>query len=150
MLNVTYQACTELVEFPFKLYFNEPIQSIKELTRSHDLPEPFDSSRLWLIVSSSDSHRAESQPTTFINTTEAAEICSFVEYLRPGGNDLSNLVVICAYGSQHRVLYRQFAMKNICVPCHTVDSFMGQESDIVVISLSRTSRTTKGFYETNL
>ncbi|KAI0394543.1 P-loop containing nucleoside triphosphate hydrolase protein [Xylariaceae sp. FL0594] len=76
------------------------------------------------------------------NTTEAEMIVHFINYLFMNGVRHSEVTVLTFYRGQRKKLLREFRklqhrepFKNV----HTVDSYQGEENDIVILSLVRSN-----------
>ncbi|KAI1809709.1 P-loop containing nucleoside triphosphate hydrolase protein [Poronia punctata] len=79
------------------------------------------------------------------NTLEAEMIVRFVEYLRMNGVKESEITVLTFYRGQRKRMLREFRKLPNREPfrnVHTVDSYQGEENDIVILSLVRSGGPT--------
>ena len=73
----------------------------------------------------------EENKTSYLNKKEA-EVC--MKYAQELSNTYNDIVIICPYTSQCRILLSYQSG----IPIHTIDSFQGKEADCVLLSMVRT------------
>jgi serine/threonine protein kinase/RecA/RadA recombinase len=104
---------------------------------------------LWLSTSRLGGTRRERQVgTTYWNPGEVREICRYLERLQQravGHNETVKVGVLSGYGEQARRLQRDIRPRdakwtNLIIDVHPVDSFQGQQRDVVVYSVTRSNK----------
>ena len=80
-----------------------------------------------------------------INTEEATMIVCFFDYLVYNGMDVSSITVLTFYNGQRKLLLKLLRNHPNLQGCHfkvvTVDSYQGEENEIVILSLVRNNPT---------
>ncbi|OCT50332.1 Helicase required for RNAi-mediated heterochromatin assembly 1 [Cladophialophora carrionii] len=94
---------------------------------------------------------AKDESLSVINPEEAKFIAGFYRYLFRNGIDPSRITVLTFYNGQRKRILRElkeFPQFRTYVNVKTVDSYQGEENDIVILSLARNNQEGKiGFLE---
>ena len=137
LLDTQYRLDPEILRFPNHRFYRNRIKSGDNVhDRSPKVEHPF------RLVDTSGRGREERQDYSWKNAYEAAMIKNILKT----DNDVKNLlasdpfariIIITPYRAQEQLL-RETLDPSINIEVSTVDSFQGQEGDIVVISTVRT------------
>ncbi|EON98222.1 putative atp binding protein [Phaeoacremonium minimum UCRPA7] len=83
------------------------------------------------------------------NESEAEMIVKFVTYLVNNGVKIEQITVLTYYNGQRKMLIRKYRQHGLVSDAafniFTVDSYQGEENDIVILSLVRSPQTNKPF-----
>ncbi|KAI1718213.1 AAA domain-containing protein [Ditylenchus destructor] len=157
MLNVSYRGPAELFGFAFDRFYTEPISCMPPVQTV--LPPPFSQHRLWLLPMENSEAQFEADPAvtseylggTLVNFEEAAATIEILKFLMFHSVPPADIVVLSMYAGQRRLLKakltEEFPEVVQGLEVHTVDSFQGSQSPIVIICLVRNHADSLGFLQ---
>lgn len=120
-LTVQRRMHPEISKFPNEFFYNGKLKDFSD--KSNDEKNPYE----LLCVNGI----CEENKTSYLNKKEA-EVC--MSYAQELSNTYNDIVIICPYTSQCRILLSYQSG----IPIHTIDSFQGKEADCVLLSMVRT------------
>jgi tetratricopeptide (TPR) repeat protein len=141
LLNTQYRMDPQILVFPNRTFYNDRILSGDNvLSREIYVEKPF------LFVDTDGRGQEEQEAFSWINVYEATAIKSLLltdvdiqRLLRRSSN--ARIIIITPYRAQVKLLREIVKVPRQCnLQIATVDSFQGQEGDIVIISTVRTRR----------
>ncbi|XP_078352990.1 NFX1-type zinc finger-containing protein 1-like [Oculina patagonica] len=135
----------EIVELLRKLNIYKELKTNYELVRKNDLPDCVEKCMFFCYHTSFES---ASKDHSKRNSHEAREITKVAERFCQEGRVLpSRITVLCAYRGQVTEMKECFKSSNVEklseIKVTTIDSFQGQENDIILISLVRSNKEKK-------
>ena len=140
LLNTQYRMDPRILQFPNRRFYDDRILSGNSvLSRSQDVESPF----LFIDVNRTGSE--EKDGFSWTNIYEVAVIKSLlftdrdIQAFYESSDIPVRIIVITPYKAQVKLLQRAISVPHNCViEIATVDSFQGQEADIVILSTVRT------------
>ncbi|CAK73310.1 unnamed protein product (macronuclear) [Paramecium tetraurelia] len=144
-LDIQYRMHSEIRMFPSEYFYQNKLKD-HESTNTRNLPSKFFKNRV-LFLDILDGQE-QKDGTSNINEQEAIVIVQLIKSIKEEF-PTQTIGVICAYKSQVRyiktLLKQKFQDENIfdenTISINTVDSFQGQEEDIILFSCVRSSQT---------
>lgn len=136
-LDEQYRMPSNLIEFSNAYFYNDIIKSSKNSNFRF-----FDESNLMFIDTYEDYYIEQDRDDSKCNIEEACLISDFLNYINTNRcNKFKDLEigVIMPYSAQVAGLKELVDVQNDHVTISTVDSFQGQERDIIIISLVRSN-----------
>ncbi|ELQ75827.1 DNA helicase [Trachipleistophora hominis] len=134
LLNVQYRMPANLIAFSNRFFYRNMLRSVQPLSLQF-----FDHSNLMLI---NTAHRnfLEHKDVSIINVEEGKLVIAILSFIDRTYN-VRSIGVITPYAAQAQHIMRSIDMSTFRahVQISTVDSFQGQERDVVVISMVRSN-----------
>ena len=83
-----------------------------------------------------------------VNEHEAKFVVMLAEYFVKNGQDPAKITILTLYLGQFYEIKALLRKMKIEITCQTVDNFQGQENDIIILSLVRSNKQTRGGFST--
>ena len=142
LLDVQYRMNPHIMAFPNRWFYEEKLRGHESTFARY----PKNGSGLLFIDTAGAGYEEEfsTETQSISNPGEAAFLHAHWNTLFPAetGNDIASIALISPYNEQVRLLTDQFegeSTGNRKIRIRTIDSFQGQESDCVIISLVRSN-----------
>ncbi|ELA47508.1 hypothetical protein VCUG_01040 [Vavraia culicis subsp. floridensis] len=134
LLNVQYRMPANLIDFSNRFFYRSMLRSALPLTFKF-----FDHSNL-LLINTAGRNFLEQKDVSIINVEEGKLVMALLSFIDRTYN-VRSIGVITPYAAQAQHIMRNIDMSTFRAHVHisTVDSFQGQERDIVIISMVRSN-----------
>ena len=146
-LNVQNRMNEKLMEFPNREFYNNKLECGKKAKNYFLKPEQdvyHNKSPIFFIDTSEDNHNSESQyknSTSTYNKLESKIASEIAKKYKQSGIPESEIGIITPYVDQVNLIKNKLIKKEISINVDTVDGFQGNERDVIIISLVRSTNS---------